>query len=242
MMKNKKKFKSKKIYSEVGFFKKFGYFIYLLIKDIIYVIKYGRSFNEYGVTMFTGKQGSGKTLGIVEYLERMRKKFPDVMIVTNFGYIHEHSSMNNWKDFFNIRNGDKGVIFAIDEIQNELASTDWKNVPEGLLSEITQQRKQKVKIVASSQVFTRVNKSLREQTFEVVECFTLAGRWTFLKAFEPEEYEALIADPTRRRKLRRKWRRNFVNNVKLRKKFDSYAKIERIQRTEYVDVKDRLTS
>jgi len=97
---------------------------------------------------------------MVEYLERMRKRYPKAKIITNFGYVFEDQPMYSWEDIFTIRNGVEGVIFAIDEIQNEYNSNSWKTFPEGLLSEITQQRKQKIKIVSTSQVFTRVVKQL----------------------------------------------------------------------------------
>lgn len=229
-----------KKYSLEPFFKKFMKFLYWLFKDLRYYAKHGRPFDEYGLTMYCGRQGAGKTMAMVEYLERMRHKYPDVVIVTNFGYKYETCAMTDWRDFFEIRNGEKGVIFAIDEIQNEFSSTSWKNFPETLLAEITQQRKQKVKIVATSQVFTRVAKPLREQTFEVVECATIAGRWTFTKAFDAYEYNALIDQPDRKNKLRRLWRRNFIQDDHLRDLYDSYAKIERLKRTEFVERSERL--
>lgn len=229
-----------KKYSLESFFKKFCKFWYWLFRDLRYYAKHGRPFGEYGLTMYCGRQGAGKTMAMVEYLERMRHKYPDVVIVTNFGYKYETRAMTDWRDFFEIRNGEKGVIFAIDEIQNEFSSTAWKNFPETLLAEITQQRKQKVKIVATSQVFTRVAKPLREQTFEVVECATLFGRWTFTKAFDAYEYNALIDQPDRKNKLRRLWRRNFIQDDYLRDLYDSYAKIERLKRTEFVERSERL--
>lgn len=226
-MKRKKK-RYKKEYSELKFFIKLIKFIKKIFEDIIHLLKYGRTFNEYGLTIFCGRQGAGKTVAMTEYLERMRRKYPKVKIVTNFGYVHEDFPMTSWEELFNVRNGTDGVIFAIDEIQNEYNSNAWKTFPEGLLSEITQQRKQKIKIVATSQVFTRVVKPLREQTFEVVECRTLAGRWTFTKAFDAEDYNAVIDNPEKKERLRRLYRRNFVQDKKIRELYDSYAKIERM--------------
>nr|WP_176452299.1 hypothetical protein [Streptococcus thermophilus] len=81
-----------------------------------------------------------KQMAMTEYLERMRKKYPKAVICTNFGYIHQTLPMTDWKQIFTVRNGLDGVIFAIDEIQNEYNSASWKNFPEGLLAEITQQR------------------------------------------------------------------------------------------------------
>src|SRR6266568_6330806 len=156
------------------FFVKIFMFFYYIFSDIKHMKKDKSTFKEFAVTMFCGRQGAGKSVAMTEYLERMRKKYPKALILTNYGYKHETRSMEGWKDFFDVRNGDDGVIFAVDEIQNEFSSAGWKNFPETLLSEITQQRKQKIKIVCTAQVFTRVAKPLREQTFQVVECYTLA--------------------------------------------------------------------
>ncbi|MGT2801029.1 zonular occludens toxin domain-containing protein [Streptococcus marmotae] len=199
-----------------------------LVYDMVQRIKNGREFKEYGLTLYCGRQGGGKTMAMTEYLERMRKLYPEALIVTNFGYIHQDLEMTSWQQIFEIRNGLKGVIFAIDEIQNEYNSSAWQKFPEGLLAEITQQRKQRIKIVGTSQVFTRVVKQLREQTYEVVECQTVGGRWTFTRAFDAEDYNAVCERPEAKAKIRRLWRRSFVQNKKLREKFDSYAKIERM--------------
>lgn len=229
----------KRIYSEIKFYKKFFMFWYWLIKDIRYIKKHGRPFNEYGMTMYCGRQGYGKTVSMVEYLERMKKKYPKVLIYTNFGYKKQDGEFNDWKQFYEIRNGNNGVIFAIDEIQNEWNSTKWKDFPETLLSEITQQRKQRVKIISSSQVYTRVVKPLREQTFDVVECRTLAGRWTFTKAFDSIEYESVISQPALKNHLHRLYRKNYVQTDALRELYDTSQKVKKMATTEYIPRSER---
>lgn len=226
----RKRVESFEALSEKGFIEKFFIFWIYLCRDIFCRLKNGKEFREYGLTLYCGRQGAGKTMAMVEYLERMRKKYPEAIICTNFGYIHEHVEMTSWEQIFKLRNEHKGVIFAIDEIQNEYNSSSWQKFPEGLLAEVTQQRKQRIKIIGTSQVFTRVVKQLREQTFEVVDCRTLAGLWTFTKAFDAEDYNAVCERPEAKLKLRRLWRRNFVQSKKLREKYDSYAKIERMAR------------
>lgn len=197
-------------------------------------------FQEYGMTIYCGRQGGGKTTAMVEYLERMRKKYPKCIIVTNFGYKYEDYPMKSWRDFFKYRNGKYGVIFAIDEFQNEYNSNDYRDFPDDLLRQITQQRKQRIKIVATSQVFTRVVKQVREQCYEVVECRTLAGRWTFTKCFDADDYNLAIDDVEKKNKLRRKWRRNFIQTNALREAFDSYEVVRRLEKMKFIDRKDRV--
>lgn len=214
--------------SNKSFFDKVLRFIICIIYDCYQRLFNLNDFREFGLTLYCGRQGGGKTMAMTEYLERMRKKYPEAIICTNFGYKHQNIEMTDWKQLFEVRNGLKGVIFAIDEIQNEFNSSAWQKFPEGLLAEITQQRKQRIKIVGTSQVYTRVVKQLREQTFEVVECRTILSRWTFTRAFDAEDYNVVCDRPDAKQKIRRLWRKNFVQTKKLRNLYDSYAKIDKM--------------
>lgn len=218
---------------------KIFWFVYYVIKDFINWIFGERQFNEYGFTLYVGRQGAGKTMGMVEWLERMRKRYPECLILTNFGYVHQWGAMEGWEDIINVRNGEKGVIFAIDEIQNEYSSNDWKDFPEQILSQITQQRKQRVKIVGTSQVFTRVVKQIREQCFEVVECKTWLGRWTHCHAFDATDYNACFAEPNLKNALPRVWKHSFIQTDEMRELYDSYMVIERMKETKYMTAEEK---
>lgn len=192
-----------------------------------------KKFKPYGLWMYCGAQGSGKTIGIVEQLERWRIEYPKAKICTNFDYEHATDRMTSLNDLFTVRNGEAGVIFAIDELQNEFSSNLSKNFPETLLSVITMQRKQRIVILASSQVFTRVAKPLREQTFYVIDCRTMFGRYTRLKCYTADDYNSIIdkRDVTEAKfKLHKKWKYSFVQSDDLRSKYDTYAIVERLGR------------
>ena len=73
-------------------------------------------------------------------------------------------------DFSRYNNGDKGVIFLVDEIQLYLNSLESKNVNMDVLTQISQQRKQRKHIVCTSQVFGRMAKPLREQFSCIILC------------------------------------------------------------------------
>ncbi len=210
--------------------------------DIYRAFKYGKLFDRYGCTFFVGRQGSGKTTSMVDYLEDVRVKFPLCQIVTNFGYVNETQPFADWYDFFNIRNGKNGVIFAIDEIQNEFSTLNSKNFPEFLLSEITQQRKQRVKIICTSQVFKRVAKPLREQAFEVVECRTVAKRWVFLRCFDGDEYNGFIDSTSdiNKSKVHRLWRKSYIMDDHIRSLFDTDKKIERLAGKSFLSAAERV--
>jgi len=203
-----------------------------------------KEFDEYGFTIYCGRQGAGKTVSMVDYLYRMRKKYPDCLIVTNFACNFANHRMTDWRDFFKYRNEIHGVIFALDEIHSEYNNASWKDFPESLLSEISQQRKQRIKIVATSQQYSRVVKQIREQCFSVVQCFTFMKRWTFCKEYDALDYEMYceknVRSPKGRFKHMGRW--SFVQSPGLRGSFDTYEKIERLKGREFIPRNERVQS
>lgn len=116
-----------------------------------------------------------------------------------------------------------GVIFGFDEIQLTFESTKWEDAPSNLLDYISQQRKLHKQIVSTSQVFTRVDKKLREQTNSVIECKSyLFGRLFTNKYYITQEYisngEKLNAGSRKRRCLKRDV---FVGYDKIREKYNT---------------------
>ena len=82
-----------------------------------------------------------------------------------------------------------GVIFGFDEIHLTFESTKWEDAPDNLLDYISQQRKFHKLILGSSQVFTRIDKKLREQTNFVIECKALLlGRLITNSFYNTQEY------------------------------------------------------
>lgn len=196
-------------------------------------------FREFGFTFYVGRQGAGKTSAMVEYLNRMHKKYPNCVIVSNFQYEYADFIMCDWKDLLNVRNGTDGVIFAIDEIHSEYSAASWKDVPENLLSEVSQQRKQRVKIVATSQFFGRVAKPLREQANDVVVCSCFLGRLIRAKVYDAMEYSSYVDNPiTIKKALKAVRRYSFVSSDMLRNCFDTYEKINRMRKLEARNRKD----
>ena len=206
-----------------------------LLVDFLERDKHRGEFQEYGFTFFVGRQGAGKTISMVYYLERMKERYPDCLVVANFDYYRADKVMTDWRDLLNIRNGTKGVIFAIDEIHSEYDSSRWADIPEDLLSEISQQRKQRVKIIASAQFFTRVAKPLREQAVTVVSCNTFLGRLTINREYDALDYACVVDNPlVVAKKVKPLRKSSFVQSDFLRRCYDTYAKVERMKRTSFI--------
>lgn len=187
--------------SRINFFKlspeylaslKIRFMPYDLVRWFLYDIMNAKNtrkvFRPYGFTIFVGPQGAGKTTSMIKYCFDQKKKYPKSKLVTNFKCDFADFQMKDWRDFLEIRNGEDGVIFAIDEIHSEYSSSNWQDFPESLLSEISQQRKQRIKIVSTAQVFSRVAKPIREQAFSVVVCRTYYGRLTTCKEYDSARF------------------------------------------------------
>ena len=97
-----------------------------LVVDFINIFRNKRKVHLYGIWLYCGLYGQGKTMVLTEYLTRMRAKYGDkIYISTNYGFKDEDFPLDNWKDL--LTEYDRPVIFGYDEIQNEFNSRDYRN-------------------------------------------------------------------------------------------------------------------
>ena len=183
------------------------------------------AFEEYGLHLICGEQGSGKTTSVVDLLlNKWKKKYPRLQIYTNLDYKHEDGVISHWKDLLSSerQNGVFGVVNVIDEIQGWFSSLQSKDFPPEMLSEISQQRKQRKVILGTAQVFGRVAKPIREQTSFVYLPFTIAGCLTVVRVSKPIYYDESTF--TFKKYIRTYF---FVHTPELRNFFDTYKRIDK---------------
>lgn len=230
-------------------------------------------FRGYGFWAYSGLGGSGKTLSIVERLIKLRNRYPDLLILTNFNCSVSDGQINDWRDLleasnyrifsisekewlkfqkYNIyKNSDLwlevdldemelnfivrkncGVVYGFDEIHLTFESTNWQDAPSNLLDYISQQRKLHKQILASSQVFTRIDKKLREQTNFVIECKSLfMGRLIIQKKYITQEYIAndeKMDKGTRKRKVKK--RSVFIAYDYIRNSYDTHQIMKELKK------------
>lgn len=154
------------------------------ISYLFQLLKYNRNFNKNnpyyfrpdGLVVFCGGQGTGKTLSAVNYVYVLLQLYPKCLLVTNIDlkdYPVDNQRVfrfENADDLKKYKNGKEGTIFLIDEIHLYFNSLESKNINMDVMTQIAQQRKQRVHIVATCQVFGRMAKPLREQFSNVVLC------------------------------------------------------------------------
>lgn len=198
-------------------------FPYRLIKDIMESDP--DEFKEFGVRFICGEQGSGKTVFLTKYLLDLKKKYPKLKIQTNYNYKYEDDKITHWKDLIERSNGIYGYVNVIDEVQNWFNSLASKNFPPEMMTEISQQRKQRKLFLCTSQVFGRVAKPIREQAMLVYEPFTLFGCLTFVRCYKPyfDDTGTLVKKVPRGFQF-------FVHTDEIRKSYDTFKKVEELSK------------
>ena len=170
-----------------------------------------------GLWMVVGKQGKGKTITTTYLLQQLKGQYPKLQIKTNFDYKHEDKPLHHWKDMVFSSNGIYGEVDVLDEIQNWFNSMESKNFPPEMLTEISQQRKQRKVIIGTSQLFTRIAKPIREQTYLIFYPITLFGCFTIVRVMEPQFDESANLIQQKLRKIF-----CFVQTEEIRDSFDTY--------------------
>lgn len=176
-------------------------------------------FGVHGIHVFCGEQGTGKTIGVAEMIQRLQKQYPKSKTITNFALTTENDQLLEWQQLLTYVNGRKGVIVGIDEIQNWFMSGKNQLPPE-MLEVATQNRKNCRVICCTAQVFTRVNKGLREQFTMVYHPHTFFKCWTVVIKRKPVfDAEGNVID------MKFRGMYSFVHTDELRSSYDTYKVI-----------------
>lgn len=188
-----------------------------------------------GLQLFAGEQGSGKSIAAVEFAMRMQKKYPACEIYSNIDLNFQDGKIENWKTIVEKNNDRKGVIFFIDEIQNWFNSSSSRNFPPEMLQEICQLRKQTKCIIATSQVFARVAKPIREQVMVLYKPITVLGCLTIVRMYKP-----IVRQDGTIEKLRKIKSYFFVHTDELRNAYDTYEKVLALSEKGFVPLSERI--
>lgn len=133
-------------------------------------------FNLYGIDMFIGMFGHGKTLSMTHRARLIYKKYGDrVRFLSNYKLNDiPYIPLINFNQIVEIGEEDDkkydGTVVLIDEIENVLSHRNFSSFPLALLHTITQQRKKRVYILCSAQRFFMVDKIWRSITTNVINC------------------------------------------------------------------------
>lgn len=163
-----------------------------------------------GSRVYKGFQGQGKTLSMVKYTLDLVQEFPDSVIFSNIkikdlepleyekkcadnGDIYYQKIRGNYKFIENddvlkhallFRNGKGGVLVLLDEAH--LFFNKKSGISLDVLTAISQQRKDRKRLVFSSQIWEELDISLRKQVKEIVSCRCYFGRFQINRVSDGE--------------------------------------------------------
>ena len=218
------------------------------ISYLFELIKYNKDFRKNnptyfhpdGLLVFVGGQGTGKTLSAVNYVYNLLAIYPKSLLVTNIDlrdYPVDNTRVfrfNDATDLKKYKNGKEGVIFLIDEIHLYFNSLQSKNINMDVMTQIAQQRKQRIHIVATSQVFGRMAKPLREQFTSIVLC---KGYFNFIQKNALIDRDSIDGEESTGTNITGKVVRNYwwFRTPKMFDRYDTYAVIDNKNLTAALD-------
>lgn len=190
------------------FFKKlflFPMFLYYHIYDklIYWWYRKKKLFYGWGIHLFTGKFGQGKTSLMVIKAYEVAERYPQVSILTNIKLDNfpKHTKILPLNTVDDILNAPENTLVLIDEIGTLFNSRDFssgKNVPKPMFQHLCQCRKKNMEIFATVQRFNLLDKQIRDITATVTSCSCSFAhpfsRMLTGLTYDIDEYEAYQAN------------------------------------------------
>lgn len=109
---------------------------------------------------------------MVDYAFRVKQEFPECLVYSNirlFGIDYYYiMSDEDVKDALSVQNGSNGVLVLLDEAH--LYFGKKTGIGLDVLTAISQQRKDRRRIVFSSQIWEELDISLRKQVKDIYKC------------------------------------------------------------------------
>lgn len=161
-------------------------------------------FNGWGIHLYVGKFGAGKTMTMCHDALQQCKKFPQITILTNLKITNfpSHTNILKLNTAKDIEEAPKNTIVLIDEIGTIFNSRDFnsgeKAVPKSLFQFLCQCRKRRLTIYATVQRFNLLDKQIRDITADVSSCHCFSRhpfcRFNTVRVYDIDDYEMLMTN------------------------------------------------
>lgn len=161
-------------------------------------------FNGWGIHLFTGKFGAGKTCMMIIKAYELCSKYPQLTVLTNINVTNfpKHTKIIKLRCIDDILQAPPDTLVLIDEIGTIFNSRDFmkgqKSVPKALFQHLAQCRHRRIMIYGTVQRFLLLDKQIRDISDTVIEC-RCSFRHPFSRllsalVYNIDEYEAMIAN------------------------------------------------
>lgn len=191
-------------------------------------------FKGFGLHIYVGMFGTGKTSSMVHDAFVIACRYSQVKILTNMKLQNfpRHTKIIPLIHYRQISDCEPNTLILIDEISSIFNSRNWKNegVPAPLLSTLLQVRKENKMLYATAQRFGHVDALFRQITFTVRECSCWYERWNWVSIFDGYDYENSNA----MKMAVEQERYSFIQSNFVRSLYDTKELIEKMKKEEYL--------
>ena len=189
-------------------------------------LKKWNEWNGFGLNIYIGMFGRGKTLSATKYVIRQAKRYK-LKVISNIKLNGiEYTPLTNWQQIVDC---DGNTIILIDELSTVFNARNWKDFNINLLFQLLQCRKNKKMIVGTAQRFAHVDKLLRDITYNVIDC-NKYWRLQHNEFYDAWDYEN-CQNVRMIKRVNHSW--SFINN-KDYKSYDTSEIIDNAKRTDFI--------
>ena len=219
---------------------RFWYYFFKDLKKYI-VDKKWRDFNYWGLHLFLGRFGGGKTISMVRRAYWACKSHKGVTVLTNLTLtgFPEDTTIIKLVNSDQIRDLPDKSIVLIDEIGTIFNSRDFasskRSVPKPVYQIILQCRHRRIMLLGSVQRWNLLDKQLRDIADSVTECHSWFSdpfsRYTTCAEYDAQQYDKWFNNPLL--PIRRIGYYGYVQSDELRSKYDTIEMVEGMLDGEY---------
>lgn len=227
-------------------------FFYHIVKDFIGWIKSRgwEDFHYWGLHLFLGEFGSGKTISAVRQAYWVCKTHRNVTVLTNISLKNFPADTNiiKYEDSFQILSLPDKSIVLIDEIGSVFNSRDYGAkkvcVPKPVYQFVVQCRHRRVMILGTSQDWSQVDRQLRIVTNTITICHSWFRdpftRYTTCTEYKAKEYDRSYQNPML--PIKRSGYYAYVQTDELRSLYDTREMVDTMLTKEYLSDEEILAN
>ena len=206
------------------------------------------NFNYWGLHLFLGRFGGGKTISAVRRVYKICKRHKGVTVLTNLNLTNFPADTKIIKlvNSNQIRELPDRSVVLIDEIGTIFNNRDFsmckKSVPKPVYQVILQCRHRRIVLYGTVQRFHLLDKQLRDIADTVTECHSYFAdpfsRYTTCTEYDAQQYEKWVNNPLL--PIRPLGYSAFIQTDELRGKYDTIEMVEGMLDAEYISDEEIL--
>lgn len=222
----------------------FIFILFNIIKDFIKRIKTKayKKFDKFGLHIFLGSFGSGKTCAITTIAYSLSCKYKDMTILTNYNLFNfpKHTKILPLNTYEDIINAPHNTLILIDEIGTLFNSRDFsagKSLPKILFQHICQCRHVNKMILATAQDWMDIDVQLRRKV-STVNLSIAHLKYPYSRAFtiwtyDAKQYDLAYINPMYPIKAIDSFA--YLQTDKIRSMYDTKEMIDTLLHSDYLD-------